>query len=242
MKNFCVSLTTLPTRIDKIGKTLKSIDNQSIKPNKIYINLPYEFKRFPNYKFTEDQIEKLQKYNVEINRCNDYGPGTKLIGSLSKIKEYDFVIILDDDHIYHNKMFEIFLNEFKKNEKNYSYYVQKIFNLNMGQGADGILINTKNLTKIVNFYQIYVNKNKNLFLNDDLWISIYLQFIEYNKIIDLSKEFRDVSKQNLVYKKHSNVDSLKDTIAKGFLNRRKIAKIEYIKFKIKNYFNNFNQR
>ena len=51
----------------------------------------------------------------------------------------------------------------------------------MGQGADGILINTNNLNKIEIFYEKYVKNRKNLFLNDDLWISMYLQFIENNK-------------------------------------------------------------
>ena len=109
------------------------------------------------------------------------------MGALDKIKNYECVIILDDDHIYHNKMFEIFINEFKKKKNNYSFYVQKIFELNMGQGADGIIINTNNLNKIKNFYEIYVKNNKNLFLHDDLWISIYLQYIEKKKYLILLK-------------------------------------------------------
>ena len=111
----------------------------------------------------------------------------------------------------------------------------------MGQGADGILINTKNLTKINRFYEFYVEKNKNLFLNDDLWISLYLQLIENNKIIDISKKFSDITKKDLVYEKHSDIDSLKMVLSKGLINRRKIAKIEFIKFKIRNYFKRLSQ-
>ena len=36
------------------------------------------------------------------------------MGSLSHIKDFDCVIILDDDHIYQKDIFEIFINEFKK--------------------------------------------------------------------------------------------------------------------------------
>ena len=236
MINFCVSFTTLPSRLKSIEKTIDSINNQSLKPKKIFLNLPYKFKRFPNYEFKEEQIVKLKKKNVEIIRCDDYGPGTKLMGSLDQTKNFDLVIILDDDHSYHYKMFEIFVDEFKKHDKNYSFYVQKVFKLNMGQGADGILINTKNLERIKDFYYSFVDKNKNLFLNDDLWISLYLQFIEKNQILDLSKKFKYLTNEDLVYKKHSNEDSLKDLISKGFINRRKIAKLEYIKFKIKHFF------
>ena len=106
----------------------------------------------------------------------------------------------------------------------------------MGQGADCILINTKDLNKIENFYRDYVKNNKNLFLNDDLWISIYLQFIANNKIINLSDLYKNKTNKDIVYEKHSNIDSLKDVIKKGILNRRKIAKLEYLKFKVKNYF------
>ena len=242
MTDFCVSFTTIPSRIDEIKKTIDSINSQTLKPNKIFLNLPYKFRRFPGYSFSKDQIVKLEKYNIEINRTEDYGPSTKLIGSLEKIKKFECVIILDDDHIYHEKMFEIFINEFKIKKKNYSFYVQKIFRLNMGQGADGILINTNNLNKIEIFYEKYVKNNKNLFLNDDLWISMYLQFIENNKICNLSDTFRENTKKDLVYKIHSNADALKDVAAKKLFNRRKIAKIEYLKFRIRNYFNSLSHK
>ena len=84
MTNFCVSFTTIPSRIDDIKKTIDSINNQTLKPGKIFLNLPYKFRRFPDYSFSKDQITELEKYNIEINRSIDYGPSTKLIGSLGK--------------------------------------------------------------------------------------------------------------------------------------------------------------
>ena len=111
----------------------------------------------------------------------------------------------------------------------------------MGQGADGILINTKDLDQIDKFYKKYVLNNKNLFLNDDLWISLYLQFIKNNKIEDLSEKFSIKTNRNIVYSIHSDIDSLKNELSEGFLNRRKIAKLEYCKFQIFNYFNNLIQ-
>ena len=42
---FCVSLTTLPSRIDHIKETLYSIKKQTLQPDKIYLNLPLKFKR-----------------------------------------------------------------------------------------------------------------------------------------------------------------------------------------------------
>ena len=104
MINFCVSLTSIPSRIDNIQETIFSIKNQTMKPIKIFLNLPFKFRRFPEYKFTEEQIDRLNKFNLEISRCEDYGPATKLMGSISKIKkDYDCVILIDDDNIYHKK-------------------------------------------------------------------------------------------------------------------------------------------
>ena len=61
MIKFCVSLTSLPSRIDNIEETIKSINNQSLKPEKVFLNLPYKFRRFPEYKFSENQLSKLNE-------------------------------------------------------------------------------------------------------------------------------------------------------------------------------------
>ena len=41
---FCVSLTTIPSRIKAVYKTIETIQNQTLKPNKIYLNIPYKDK------------------------------------------------------------------------------------------------------------------------------------------------------------------------------------------------------
>ena len=112
----------------------------------------------------------------------------------------------------------------------------------MAQCADGFLINCKNLDKIEKFYDIYVKKNRNLFLDDDLWLSIYLQKIKKTEIENLIDIFTKETNKKLVYEIHSSVDALSNYIhnPKKFINRRKIAKFEYLIFKLKNYFNNFN--
>lgn len=239
---FCITLTTIPTRLDTIYKTIESIQQQTLKPKKIYLNIPYEYYRFPKISIKDQDLIKLKTDLVEINRCEDFGPATKIMGSLEKVKKYECVIIVDDDHIYNNKMCEIFISEFEKKRINYSYYIQKIFDINMAQCADGFLINCKFLDDIKKFYNLYVKKNRNLFLDDDLWLSLYLQKIKKTQIENLIDIFNKETKKKLVYEIHSTVDALSDKIhnPNKFLNRRKIAKYEYLKFIIKNYFNNFN--
>ena len=239
---FCASLTTLPSRIKNISETIKSLNNQTIKPEIIYLNLPYKFKRFENYKFNEDDISKLKDENLTIIRCNDFGPSTKLMGSLNEIRNnYDCVILVDDDHIYHEKTFEIFIQNFNINQINYSFYLNKIFNIRMGQCADGFLINTKFLDHIDKFYEKYVQNNKNLFHDDDLWFALYLYLEKKTTIENLINQFKDQTNDNIIYKQSQNkdIDALHQTIHKPgiFLNRRKIQKIEYIKYKLRKLLN-----
>ena len=242
MINFCVSLTSLPSRIDNISETIQSIENQTLKPNKVFLNLPLNFKRFPEYNFTTNQISKLSKYNLEISRCEDYGPATKLMGSLNKInKEYDCVILIDDDHIYHERVFEIFIDNFKKEKVNYSYYMNKIFNIRNGQCSDGFLINVKLLDEIEDFYEKYVKKSRNMFLDDDLWLAIYLYCEKKSFTKNIINDFINKTGKKMSYTQSINkdIDALHQNEHKSqrFINRRKIQKIEFIKYKFKKFLN-----
>ena len=227
MLKFCVSLTTIPSRFVTINKTLKSLEKQTRYPHKIYLNIPFKYKRFNEKKFKIDLIKKNSVNNLEITRCVDYGPGTKLLGSLHLIKNFDFVILIDDDHIYEKNMLDIFYNQAIQNLKNsYSFCVYKIKDCNVGQGADGFMINTSYLNKIKYFFNKYVKNNSKLFYNDDLWISIYLNKILNIKIknlnIFLNKKF--FNKNPSVYKKHTTVDALIEVYNK---NRKKARALRF---------------
>ena len=41
-----VSLTTIPQRIKDLNKSVESLLKQSQKPDKIFINIPFRYKRF----------------------------------------------------------------------------------------------------------------------------------------------------------------------------------------------------
>ena len=127
--SFCVSMSTIPSRIRNINNILENINNQTLKPNKIYLNIPYNYKRFIDKKISDDDLSQINKENIEITRCYDYGPGTKIMGSINKVRKYDCVILLDDDHIYDKNICEIFIDAFRKEQLNYSFYLNKIFNL-----------------------------------------------------------------------------------------------------------------
>ncbi len=110
----------------------------------------------------------------------------------------------------------------------------------MGQCADGFLMNTKLLDNIENFYEKYVKNNSNMFLDDDLWLAIYLQNEKRSVIKNLINTFRNQVNKDVVYEQNINskIDGLHLTVHKDgfFLNRRKIQKLEYIKYILKSYF------
>ena len=243
MKNdisFCVSMSTIPARISNLNEILYKINGQTLKPNKIFLNIPYHYKRFMNETVSEDRIKKINEKNLEIVRCDDYGPGTKIMGAIDRVKEFDCVILLDDDHIYDKNILEIFIENFIKERINYSFYLNKIFNIKMGQCADGFLINTELLDNIKIFYEKFVKNNKNMFLDDDLWLAIYLQKEKNSFIKNLKNIFYEKTNKKVVYEQNENskINSLYLNEHKdGFiLNRRKIQKIEYIKYILKSKF------
>ena len=104
MVKIYVSLTTIPSRIKTINKCLDSILNQTIKPDKIYINIPFKYKRFDDIIMDEDLPETNDI--ITITRCEDFGPGTKLLGSYKLFEKDAIVILIDDDLIYKDYMLE----------------------------------------------------------------------------------------------------------------------------------------
>ena len=234
---FCVSMSTIPSRIKSVYKTLDNIKKQTIQPDQIFLNIPYEYKRFKNEKINDHDLINLKRENLIINRCEDFGPGTKIMGSIENVKKYDCVIIIDDDHLYDENIFSIFIEEFTKKKINYSFYLNKIFNIKMGQCSDGFLINSDLLIGIETFYKKYVKNNTNMFMDDDLWLAIFLQKEKKSEIKNLIKLFQKKKNKDIVYTQHDNskINGLHLTIHKPglFMNRRKIQKIEYLKYLIK---------
>lgn len=116
-RRIVVSLTTSPERITYIDDVLKNIEDQTVKPNVIYLNIPYYFKRNCE-KYDESILDEIKKKHplVVINRLEDAGPITKLIGALDKeIDPLTVFIIIDDDEIYENVLIEKLVKQFLLN-------------------------------------------------------------------------------------------------------------------------------
>ena len=214
-----VSTSTIPQRIKNLDKSIKSLLNQTKKPDKIFINIPFKYRRFSET-IKDDEIPKFDSSVVEITRCEDFGPATKLLGSLDKLEKNSLVILFDDDHVYENYMIEKFFYFYSKAPNNsYSFYVHPLGNFGIGQGADGFAINTNCLKGIKNFYDKVVKDYKELFLYDDLWISYFLFFFKKNKILSLREHLKKDKdgKPSLIYKKHIVASGLVEMYGKDLI-------------------------
>ena len=215
-----ISISTIPPRLKNLNESVNSLLNQTKKPDKIFVNIPYKYKRFSET-IEDNQIPKFDSGIVEVTRCEDCGPGTKLLGSLNKLKKNSLVILADDDHVYEDYMIEKFLYFYSKAPNNaYSFYVHPLGNFPVGQGADGFAINTNHLKGVKNFYDKVAKDYKELFLHDDLWISYFLYFFKKNKILSLQEYLKKDSdgKPFLIYKKDIVTSGLIETYGKNLID------------------------
>jgi hypothetical protein len=110
-----VSLTTSPKRIKNIKPVIESMMRQTLSPDRIYINLPHVFKRDGS---TFDDIPEFLKNNgrVYINRCDDVGPATKVLGCVNLEKDDTIILSIDDDIYYPDNLLEYYMEYFNKFE------------------------------------------------------------------------------------------------------------------------------
>ena len=93
-----ISLTSIPSRLPLIERTLKSLMRQSLAPRQIVLNLP-RFSRREGVAYSLPPfLEGLQ--SVTVRWCEDMGPATKLLPSLQQEPPGTRIIVVDDDRIY----------------------------------------------------------------------------------------------------------------------------------------------
>jgi hypothetical protein len=97
-----VTLTTLPSRIDRTAPTLKSLLNQTVSPAAIRLNVPTFSRREQRAYTIPDWLRRLR--SVTICACDDYGPATKLIPALLGAPPEQRLLVVDDDRIYHRHL------------------------------------------------------------------------------------------------------------------------------------------
>jgi len=99
-----VTLTTLPSRVDRIELTLKSLLRQTVSPRAIRLNVPRASRREQVPYTIPERLRTLR--SVTVVECEDYGPSTKLIPSLLEAAPDDRLLVVDDDRIYQPSFIE----------------------------------------------------------------------------------------------------------------------------------------
>lgn len=97
-----VSLTAIPSRMKRIQNTLNSLLNQSYTNLQVNLCLPEKCNKEAIPYVIPDEIRKNKRINI-IRTHIDYGPVTKLFGTLQTIDRTDentVIVIVDDDVIY----------------------------------------------------------------------------------------------------------------------------------------------
>lgn len=167
-----VSLTTLPSRIALLEPTLDSLLAQSRRPDHFYVCVPHHSLRerapyvLPGFLTANPRIEVI--------RCRDYGPATKLLGCLDRIPHPSCLVVVDDDLVYEPFVLERLYDAQRANPRcSYSFHVYDIGRIRIGQGADGLSFHSVNLEGIGEFARLAL-ASPDLFVFDDLWISVFL--------------------------------------------------------------------
>lgn len=98
-----VSLTTIPSRVARIGPMLESVYAQTRKPDRLVLWLPTICeKEGVGYDIPDDFLNRMLLNGVDVANCGvDWGSATKLIPTLFSETDPDAILItLDDDVAY----------------------------------------------------------------------------------------------------------------------------------------------
>lgn len=104
-----VSLTSYPGRIDIVHKTIKTLLNQSFKPNKIILWLADE--QFPNH-VIPNTLNELLQYGLDIMWCDNIRSYKKLIPALELYPDA-IIVTADDDNYYSKNWLEKLIDSYK---------------------------------------------------------------------------------------------------------------------------------
>lgn len=97
MTKVVISLTTIPSRAKYLRFLYSSLKEQSVTPDRVEINIPYQYKRRDFGKVNLDDIPS----EMNVFECEDFGPATKILPTLDRYRDQDALIVYcDDDRRY----------------------------------------------------------------------------------------------------------------------------------------------
>ena len=177
------TLTTAPDRIHLIEPVLQSLTSgQSRPPNEIHLNIPHRFARTGAEYIIPDFIKN---YPVKVFRCEDEGPGTKLIPTIRRraINVNVWFFVVDDDIRHLPEAVQTLLGFAQKNSQAaYGYadnYLYRKWSPPDGSvdilcGFGGFLVHRSFFGTDFEDYLSKALSNKSCRFHDDVYFSNYL--------------------------------------------------------------------
>ena len=144
-----ITLTTIPSRLPNTIKIIKHFLKHVTGFEKIILNIPFRYERWPNYKVDTTNIN-INDPRFMLNMTKDYGPLTKIISSLNNIPDESITIICDDMCYKLNSFKDIAEMSDTYRHKAFSFYVYPFsensngINVMVPQGADLISTYSRN--------------------------------------------------------------------------------------------------
>jgi len=98
MTPIVVSLSTIPPRFAQVGATLRTLLDQSVRPDRIELWIPRTYRRFPDHAFRLPDVP--EGVTIEVTD-DDLGPATKILPCARKYRgTATRILYVDDDRIY----------------------------------------------------------------------------------------------------------------------------------------------
>lgn len=173
------SFTSVPHRLDKSEKIVKSLLRQSYPIEKIYINIPVgKHKRTGKEYYIPDYLNKYSD-KVIVNRCPEYGPATKLLGSVEHIHDPNaFIYVVDDDMAHSRNHLKKLISNIK-NIDDVDCVTNRLCASNRNYkegicGNHGFIVKRKILDNIYDFYD---KLSKDCATVDDIWLGVYFHTV-----------------------------------------------------------------
>jgi hypothetical protein len=199
------SISTIPGRIQGFLRVLGCIQNQTRRPDKIFITIAKFYSRmkksYPEEEFTILR-QFLATFPIEteiVEPEDDIGPSVKLTTPLTNgiINDDDVIIILDDDTLIFNETIELLVNAYHRfgeavygfigvmdNAPEFFYHGEQVIgfdaaNIDMLGGYRGVLYPVKRIRyDIQKWVDIFVKeheKDGTLAMHDDHIFTYYLK-------------------------------------------------------------------
>jgi hypothetical protein len=247
MLRILVSLTTTKNNINYIDKTIDSIKNQTVKPNKIFITIPdYSNNKDKNIsiptKLINDKDIQIIKYE------KDYGNLLNILGILLIEKNDNTLIItINDNYIYSKYLLEDLIKLHKKNPTAAIGFTGYIYGKNPfiycsyeNKISENKLFNTHEIDLNNNIgKKVDVLNNYSGILYKRSFFPKYEPYGELLKYINIDKSFLNINSDMLIsgFLSKNKINRLlfKNNRVLKSLNSNNISNIN----KIKSIYNNF---